>query len=163
MNSFLADTGRKEVDRRLWMQTTNKMEAKAEKTLKGQDKPVTVFNLNSFRDVPLEYPASFADLYEAKVKAKPTPYTHQIKAIEDATAGLKTSDRGQMIMACGTGKTFMVLPPSISGVGQGLLDHLHGQIMPPSQPVWHGLGLWLLGWPWRAKAGLGSLRLLRRN
>ena len=47
MNSFLADTGRKEVDRRLWMQTTNKMEAKAEKTLKGQDKPVTVFNLNS--------------------------------------------------------------------------------------------------------------------
>ena len=36
MNSFLADTGRKEVDRRLWMQTTNKMEAKAEKTLKGK-------------------------------------------------------------------------------------------------------------------------------
>lgn len=30
MNSFLADTGRKEVDRRLWMQTTNKMEAKAD-------------------------------------------------------------------------------------------------------------------------------------
>ena len=54
MNSFLADTGRKEVDRRLWMQTTNKMEAKADKTLKGQDKPVTVFNLNSFRDAPLE-------------------------------------------------------------------------------------------------------------
>ncbi|MDC1297653.1 DEAD/DEAH box helicase family protein [Octadecabacter sp.] len=109
MNSFLADTGRKEVDRRLWMQTTNKMEAKADKTLKGQDKPVTVFNLNSFRDAPLEYPASFADLYEAKVKAKPTPDTHQIKAIEDATAGLKTSDRGQMIMACGTGKTFTTL------------------------------------------------------
>ena len=25
------------------------------------------------------------------------------------TAGLKTSDRGQMIMACGTGKTFTTL------------------------------------------------------
>ena len=109
MNSFLADTGRKEVDRRLWMQTTNKMEAKADKTLKGQDKPVTVFNLNSFRDAPLEYPASFADLYEAKVKDKPKPDPHQIKAIEDATSGLKTSDRGQMIMACGTGKTFTTL------------------------------------------------------
>jgi superfamily II DNA or RNA helicase len=109
MNSFLADTGRKEVDRRLWMQTTNKMEAKAEKTLKGQDKPVTILNLNSFRDAPLEYPASFADLYQAKVKAKPTPDTHQIKAIEDATSGLKSSDRGQMIMACGTGKTFTTL------------------------------------------------------
>ena len=32
LNSFLADTGRKEVDKRLWLQTTNKMEAKAEKT-----------------------------------------------------------------------------------------------------------------------------------
>ena len=109
MNSFLADTGRKEVDKRLWMQTTNKIEAKAEKTLKGQDKPVTIFNLNSFRDAPLEYPASFADLYQAKVKAKPKPDTHQIKAIEDAASGLKSSDRGQMIMACGTGKTFTTL------------------------------------------------------
>lgn len=109
INSFLADTGRKEVDRRLWMQTTNKIEAKAEKTLKGQDKQVTVLTLNDFRDAPLEYPASFADLHEAKVKTKPTPDTHQIKAIEDATAGLRTNDRGQIIMACGTGKTFTTL------------------------------------------------------
>ena len=109
MNSFLADTGRKEVDRRLWLQSTNKIEAKADKTLKGQDKPVTVFMLNDFRDAQIEYPDSFADLYQAKVKAKPTPDTHQIKAIEDATSGLKTSNRGQMIMACGTGKTFTTL------------------------------------------------------
>ena len=109
MNSFLADTGRKDVDRRLWMQTTNKIEAKAEKTLKGQDKPVTIFNLNSFRDAPLEYPASFADLHEAKVKDKPKPDHHQRKAIDDVLAGLQTSDRGQMIMACGTGKTFTTL------------------------------------------------------
>ena len=109
MNSFLADTGRKEVDRRLWLQTTNKMEAKADKTLKGQDKPTTIFTLNDFRDAQIDYPASFADLYEAKVKAKPTPDTHQIKAIEDVTAGLLSSDRGQMIMACGTGKTFTTL------------------------------------------------------
>ena len=32
MNSFLADTGRKEVDRRLWMQTTNKIKAVGAKT-----------------------------------------------------------------------------------------------------------------------------------
>jgi superfamily II DNA or RNA helicase len=109
MNSFLADTGRKEVDRRLWMQTTNKMEAKADKTFKGQDKPVTVFNLNSFRDAQIDYPSSFAHLYEAKVKDKPEPDPHQINAIADVTAGLQKSDRGQMIMACGTGKTFTTL------------------------------------------------------
>ena len=109
MNSFLADTGRKEVDRRLWMQTTNKMESRAEKTYKGQDKPVTIFNLNSFVDAQIDYPHSFADLSQAKVKQKPTPDRHQIKAIEDATLGLETYERGQMIMACGTGKTFTTL------------------------------------------------------
>ena len=109
MNSFLADTGRKEVDRRLWLQSTNKIEAKAEKTLKGQDKPVTVFMLNDFREAQIDYPSSFADLYQAKVKDKPKPDPHQIKAIEDAASGLKLSDRGQMIMACGTGKTFTTL------------------------------------------------------
>ncbi len=109
MNSFLADTGRKEVDKRLWLQTTNKMEAKADKTLKGQDKPVTVFNLNDFRDAQIDYPTSYAGLYQAKVKTKPTPDPHQIEAIEAVQSKLQTLDRGQMIMACGTGKTFTTL------------------------------------------------------
>ena len=109
MNSFLADTGRPEVDRRLWLQTTNKIEAKAEKTYKGQDKHVTIINLNNFRDAQIDYPSSFADLYQAKVKDKPAPDPHQVKAIADVTDGLQKSDRGQMIMACGTGKTFTTL------------------------------------------------------
>ena len=109
MNSFLADTGRKEVDKRLWLQTTNKMEAKADKTLKGQDKPVTVFNLNDFRDAQIDYPTSYAGLYQAKVKTKPKPDPHQIEAIEAVQSKLQTLDRGQMIMACGTGKTFTTL------------------------------------------------------
>ena len=54
MNSFLADTGRKEVDKRLWLQTTNKVEATAEKTLKGQDKAVTVLKLKDFRDAQID-------------------------------------------------------------------------------------------------------------
>jgi predicted helicase len=109
LNSFLADTGRREVHRRLWIQTTNKMEAKAEKTLKGQEKPVTVLQLNDFRDAQIDYPASFAELYQAKVKDKPKPEPHQVKAIQDVVAGLVEADRGQMIMACGTGKTFTTL------------------------------------------------------
>jgi superfamily II DNA or RNA helicase len=109
MNSFLADTGRPEVHRRLWFQTTNKIEAKAERTYKGQDKQVTIFTLNDFRNAPINYPASFADIYRSTVKARPIPDPHQAKAIKDVTTGLKTSDRGQMIMACGTGKTFTTL------------------------------------------------------
>ncbi|MCL7405314.1 Helicase associated domain protein [Paradonghicola geojensis] len=109
LNSFLADTGRKEVDKRLWIQTTNKMEAKALKTIKGQDKPVTVFQLNDFREAQIDYPESFSDIHKAKVKDKPKPDTHQVEAIQAVREGLQTIDRGQLIMACGTGKTFTTL------------------------------------------------------
>ena len=40
---------------------------------------------------------------------KPKPDPHQVEAIEAVVSGLKTSDRDQMIMACGTGKTFTTL------------------------------------------------------
>ena len=109
MDSFLTDMGRTGVDRGLWMQTNRLVGTNAKHSLEGRDKDVLVLDLDRFRDAPLEYPASFDDLYEAKVKDKPTPDPHQIKAIADATSGLQTSDRGQMIMACGTGKTFTTL------------------------------------------------------
>ncbi len=109
MNSFLADSGRKQVHRRLWIQTTNKMEAKAVKTLTGQDKPVTVFSLRDFHAAQIDYPSSYSELYQAEVKDKPTPDTHQIEAIKAVKSKLQSLDRGQMIMACGTGKTFTTL------------------------------------------------------
>ena len=109
MDSFLADSGRKQVHKRLWIQTTNKMEAKAVKTLTGQEKPVTVFTLRDFQTSQIDYPNSYAELYQATVKDKPTPDTHQIEAIEAVKSKLQSLDRGQMIMACGTGKTFTTL------------------------------------------------------
>ncbi len=109
LNSFLADAGREQVHRMLWMQTTDNMEANAEASLKHRDKPVTIFKLTDFRDAQIDYPASFAELRKASVKPKPSPEPHQIEAIEAATKGLLDNDRGQMIMACGTGKTFTTL------------------------------------------------------
>ena len=37
------------------------------------------------------------------------PWPLQAEAIEDAVAGLANHDRGRLIMACGTGKTFTAL------------------------------------------------------
>jgi superfamily II DNA or RNA helicase len=125
MNSFLADSGRKVVDRRLWMQTTDKIEAKAKKTCKGQDKPVTFYNLRNFRDAQIDFPASFSELYQAKVKDKPTPEPHQKEAIQDVISALTTVDRGQLIMACGTGKTFTTL-----WIKEGLQAHSTLVLMP---------------------------------
>ncbi|XDZ70298.1 Helicase associated domain protein [Alphaproteobacteria bacterium LSUCC0744] len=109
LNSFLADTSRKVVYRRLWMQSNSKMGDNALSTLHGQEKPVTILKLHDFRNANLDYPALFNDLRKAKAEAKPKPDPHQVEAIEAVVSGLKTSDRGQMIMACGTGKTFTTL------------------------------------------------------
>ncbi|MDB3896849.1 DEAD/DEAH box helicase family protein [Alphaproteobacteria bacterium] len=109
LNSFLADTSRKVVYRRLWMQSNSKMGDNALSTLQGQEKPVTILKLHDFRNANLDYPALFNDLRKVKAVAKPRPDPHQVEAIEAVVSGLKTSDRGQMIMACGTGKTFTTL------------------------------------------------------
>ena len=136
MKSFLNDTGCKEVACRLWMQTNNKMEEKAEKSFKGQDKPIIVFKLNNFLNAQIDYPISYYDLYQAKAKTKPTPDTHQLEAIAAVKSRLQSIDRGQMIMACGTGKTFtslwikealqahttLVLLPSLSLLSQTMRE-----------------------------------------
>jgi len=109
LNSFLADTSRKVVYRRLWMQSNSKMGDNAISTLQGQEKPVTILKLHDFRNANLDYPALFNDLRKAKAEAKPKPDPHQVEAIEAVVSGLQASDRGQMIMACGTGKTFTTL------------------------------------------------------
>ena len=109
VNSFLADTSRPEVDRRLWMQTSNLMAATAQKTLAGQEKPITVLKLNDFRESDLEYPNCFAQLSEGKQRSKPKPEAHQVEAISAVKEAFTDTDRGQLIMACGTGKTFTTL------------------------------------------------------
>lgn len=109
MDSFLSDSGRVQVHKRLWMQSTNKMASNARTVLKDQDKPVVLFMLDDFRDAEIEYPSSFADLVRATPKAKPVPDHHQSVAMSDVVRGFEVEDRGQLIMACGTGKTFTTL------------------------------------------------------
>ena len=45
----------------------------------------------------------------AKRKPPPEPRPHQLEAIENVIAGFGTADRGQLVMACGSGKTFVAL------------------------------------------------------
>ena len=44
-----------------------------------------------------------------KRKPPPEPRPHQIEAIDNVISGFRTADRGQLVMACGTGKTFICL------------------------------------------------------
>jgi predicted helicase len=108
VDTFLSESGRKEIiTHRLLIATTDRIGANARRVC--DDHGVIRFLLSDFERSALGYPANFAALSQGKRKAPPQPFEHQIEAITAVAQGLQTADRGQLIMACGTGKTYVTL------------------------------------------------------
>ena len=60
-------------------------------------------------DSPIDWSQfSLANVKDIRLKPKKIIREHQAEAIGDVIAGFKENDRGKLIMACGTGKTFTV-------------------------------------------------------
>ena len=109
VDKFLSESNRPLIQHRLLIATTDGIGANAKQVCDAQEKPVIRFLLSDFDKSALDYPANFAALQQAKRKPCPTPKEHQLEAIEAVIQGLQTADRGQLIMACGTGKTYTTL------------------------------------------------------
>ncbi|MDA9256723.1 Helicase associated domain protein [Pseudomonadales bacterium] len=102
IDSFLSDTNRAEVDYRLLIATTDGLGKNAINAIEGQEKPVQSFTLKDFIE-PFEWPESLGSLEEYQPREPHQPRPHQVAAIDDVTS--KIESRGQLLMACGTGKT----------------------------------------------------------
>jgi len=61
----------------------------------------------------------FAEKKAVVLKAKKTPRRHQLDAIETVNNAFRSVDRGKMIMACGTGKTYTGLKIAKTYAGKG--------------------------------------------
>jgi superfamily II DNA or RNA helicase len=109
VDKFLSESNRKEIDKRLLIATTDRMGANAKQVCKAQEKNVFWYLLSNFESANIEYPVSLAELHTAKRKPKPAPREHQIEAIGAVVNNFQDVDRGQLVMACGTGKTFTTL------------------------------------------------------
>jgi len=109
VDKFLSESNRPIIQHRLLIATTDRIGNNAKQVCDAQDKPVIRFLLSDFEKAALEYPADFASLPQAKRKAPPAPRDHQNEAIAAVAKGLQAADRGQLIMACGTGKTYTTL------------------------------------------------------
>jgi superfamily II DNA or RNA helicase len=109
VDKFLSESNRKGIHHRLLIATTDFIGGNARQVCEAQEKPVVRFLLSDFERSVLEYPANLGELAQAKRKAQPTPRDHQVEAITVVAQGLQTADRGQLIMACGTGKTYVTL------------------------------------------------------
>ncbi|WCD87242.1 hypothetical protein KPP03845_103617 [Streptomyces xanthophaeus] len=107
IDSFFTASGKGGFTRRMIISTTEKWGVHAEAALDDQQIPVTRLGLSDIANSPIEWhmPTGGAPL-EMQLKAKKKPRKHQEEAIDAVFAGLAGNDRGKLIMACGTGKTF---------------------------------------------------------
>jgi predicted helicase len=109
VDKFLSESNRKEIHHRLLIATTDRIGANARQVLDGQEKSVIRYHLSHFESTAVDYPDSIERLSVGKRKPPPEPRPHQIEAIDNVISGFQTTDRGQLVMACGTGKTFVCL------------------------------------------------------
>lgn len=109
VDKFLSESNRPSIKHRLLIATTDRIGGNARQVCDAQEKPVIRFLLSDFECAALDYPANFAALSRAKRKARPEPRDHQVDARTAVVQGLRIADRGQLIMACGTGKTYVTL------------------------------------------------------
>jgi predicted helicase len=122
---------------RLWISTTNKWGVNAQEVFKNQHPPVSRINLYDLVEAPLDWEKLDNGITgEVARTNKKTLRPHQKDALTKTNEHFKDNDRGKLIMACGTGKTFnslriaenetdgkgfiLFLVPSIALLGQTL-------------------------------------------
>jgi len=113
IDSFFTASGRKPFTNRVIISTTDRWGKNAEEALEGQLTPVQRIGLAEISDSPIDWDIAWPqgklkiDLSEAK---RHDPRPHQQDAIDAVFAGYSAgNERGKLIMACGTGKTFTAL------------------------------------------------------
>ena len=124
---------------RVWISTTGHWGSNAEEAIRNQEPPVTRIGLADLNSSPVDWQKLLDGLTgnSALMEGK-KPRKHQLNAISKAYAHYITdgNDRGKLIMACGTGKTYtslliaeqlldgkglvLFMVPSIALLGQSL-------------------------------------------
>lgn len=112
VDSFLSESGKAPFKRRIFVETTGApWGANAEEAVRGQHLPVSRIGLTDLRNSDIDW--SSYDLEAPQVapekQARKMLRTHQVNAIRDVMEGFASHDRGMLVMACGTGKTFTSL------------------------------------------------------
>jgi len=119
IDSFFTASGKEGFVRRLIVDTSDgNWTDRAEKALQGQSIPTNRIGLSDLEDSNI-YWSEYARTGEVKVSEPKTLRLHQREALEAVRAGLQQADRGKLILACGTGKTFTSLRIAEEMVGTG--------------------------------------------
>lgn len=156
VDSFLATSSRTFLDQnnntipfsqRLWVSTTNNWGKNAEQAIHNQNPPVARINLSDLQNAPVKWSELQKGITGNLARTeKKTLRPHQIEALNNTNEYFQSNDRGKLIMACGTGKTFtslriaeditnnsgivLFLVPSIALLGQTLSEWSADSVKP---------------------------------
>lgn len=118
IDSFMAASGQRPFVNRFIICTTNHWGDNADAMLENQQIPVSKIDLAALEQSVIDwekYAPDKALVIHDKKKLRP----HQETAVKNVLKGFETADRGKLIMACGTGKTFASLKIAEAQAGKG--------------------------------------------
>jgi predicted helicase len=118
IDSFFTASGKTEFSRRLIITTTDNWTENANDALQGQNPPCFKIDLAALESSVIDW-AKYAPNAAIALRPKKQLRDHQVKASKAVIDGLATADRGKLIMACGTGKTFTSLKIAERMAGKG--------------------------------------------
>jgi predicted helicase len=118
IDSFFTASGKRPFTRRLIVDSTGAPWSEhAAEALVGQTIPCNRIGLADLEESGIDWDA-FAQSGEVNVTKK-APRQHQLEALKAVQGGLSEADRGKLIMACGTGKTYTALQIAQAMAGRG--------------------------------------------
>lgn len=109
IDTFLSESSRPVIAERLLMASTDRVAASAREVMLAQDKPVSTCLLAPMSRSPVRWPVTIDELLPDVIsRAEPRP--HQVRVLEDIDRWARTdAPRGQVVMACGTGKSLIAI------------------------------------------------------
>ena len=116
-HSFETENGSEYFGSRMIISTTDHWSSHAEAALANQMIPTSRIGISTIAESPINWDVAFpgSEVRDKNIQINLSqretfePRPHQQMAIDKAIEGFKTHDRGKLIMACGTGKTFTAL------------------------------------------------------
>ena len=125
LDTFISASAREPFTSRIFVDTARDWSANLYRTLDGLQPPCQRISAADLASRPVKWP-NFRSETTEQLDYQQEAFSlreHQREAFNDVIDGFKESDRGKLIMACGTGKTFAALriAEEIAGVGGRVL------------------------------------------
>ena len=122
IDSFFTASGKKPFAHRVIITTSTNWSEHANDALQNQQPPVSKIDLHDLENSQIDW-AKYQPKHSPVLKAKKQLRDHQKTARTAVEVGFQTAERGKLIMACGTGKTFtsLKIAESVAGAGKRVL------------------------------------------